>query len=519
MKIDEKSLKWAIRHLATESDTDLFPYPKEIDIIKDMEEELIKTLKDIDISNYQWKSSRRFIIPKSEFAYRVSTQLDPIDSILFAAIIYQYGKMIENKRDSISKNRVFSYRFKPNRLGELYCDDDAWKKFWENSLIKASTHSHVVYLDIADFYNQIYHHTVENQLINCGFPNQVKKSLVNLFETLTEGVSRGIPIGPHPAHLIAEMTLIPIDESMIIKGFEFCRYSDDILVFCNSENEARMIIYEMAKILDKQQRLILQKQKTEIIKSIDFKSRYESMLDDNPINSDEKEIIQILNRYSNGNPYSKIKLDKLSDEEKSRFSEHALSNLIEQYLSDENPNFSRLRWFYRRLAQVGTQNAVDISIERFESLIPAISDVCQYFISAVERNSIRTWHITGERILELLDNEIIKTNEYFQISLLSLFVNNNKLNHTNKLISLYQNVPEGLKRKIILACYEAGASTWIRELKEEEQRMEVWTKRALLIATSILPSDEKKYYLNRISGKQSDDDIMTHLIIKWAKKK
>lgn len=519
MKLDEKSYKWAIKHLINESDTDLFPYPKEIEIIKEMENDLVNILKDINLTNYKWNSSRRFIIPKSEFSYRVSTQLDPIDSIIFAAVIHQYGKLIENKRDKIINKRVFSYRLKTNSAGNLYGDDDAWKKFWENSLLKAEKYSHIVYLDIADFYNQIYHHTVENQLINCGFPNQVKKLLIELLEFLTEGVSRGVPIGPHPAHLIAEMTLIPIDESMILKGFDFCRYSDDIFIFCNSESEARIAIYEMAKILDKQQRLMIQKQKTEIILAAEFKERYESMIDDNPINDTEKEIIQILNKYSNGNPYNKIRLDRLSPEEKGKFSEQTLREIIEQYLTEEPANFSRLRWFYRRLIQVGTQNAIDVSIDKFESLIPVISDVCQYFISAVERNNLKTWHATGDRILELLNNELIKTNEYFQISLLSLFVNNNKLNHIDKLIALYHNVPEGLKRKIILACYEAGASTWIRELKEDEQRMEVWTKRALLIATSILPADEKKYYLNRISDKQINQDIMTNLIIKWAKKK
>jgi len=460
MKLQKESIEWAINHVMCEGDTDLFPNPPELEVIKYMLTEIVGKLEEINVEKYAWNPARRFIIPKSEFGYRVSTQLDPIDCIVLTAILYEYGENIERRRDHRNNERVFSYRFQPDSNGHLYLEKDAWKNFWNSALKKAENYEYVVHLDIADFYNQIYHHTIENQLDSCNIPEKIRNSIMNLLKSLTMGVSRGIPIGPYSTHLLAEMTLIPIDKSMVARKYEFCRYSDDIFLFCNSEYEAKIMIYELAKILDKQQRLMLQNQKTEVIPSKLFKSRYEEMRKEDSTQKEEKIIIDILNNHSSGNPYMKIGLGNLTFEEKSKFSEDAIREIIEKYLDPQKPNFSRLRWFYRRLSQIGTRNAVDVSIDNFEKLFPAINDVCQYFISAVEFNNNETWHTTGKRILELLNNDLVKRNEYFQISLLSLFVNNDKLNNIEKLIDIYPTASESLKRKIIFAAYASGIEDW-----------------------------------------------------------
>lgn len=91
MKIAEDSIKWAIKHLTEYGDTDLFPNPVEFDIISQEKNYVLNKLKEIDISSYNFKASRRFVIPKDELSYRIATQLNPIDSILFSAILHEYG--------------------------------------------------------------------------------------------------------------------------------------------------------------------------------------------------------------------------------------------------------------------------------------------------------------------------------------------------------------------------------------------------------------------------------------------
>lgn len=105
MKLDKESILWGIEHVYKDSDTDLFPKPAEINIIYNDKEHVSSKLENIDISNYTWKPCRRFIIPKSDLSYRVATQLDPLDSILLAAIIYQFGNKIESKRVPTEEKR------------------------------------------------------------------------------------------------------------------------------------------------------------------------------------------------------------------------------------------------------------------------------------------------------------------------------------------------------------------------------------------------------------------------------
>lgn len=264
-KLREESYRWAIAHLFKESDTDLFPRPLELSIINELEEELIGDLVDIDLTNYKWQAARRFIVPKEDLAYRNATQLHPIDSILLAGIIYEYGHLIEARR--AGENTVFSYRFNPITDGTLYANKNAWNKFWKAcqeeiaevrrtrdeeddesqfEYTLTSDYPFVVTCDISDFYNQIYLHTIENQLIDCGFPNAVKNAIKSLLVHLNENSSRGLPIGPHSTHLLAEMSLIPVDNSLNFQGIHFKRYVDDVVFFCRTEKEARIIVQQFA---------------------------------------------------------------------------------------------------------------------------------------------------------------------------------------------------------------------------------------------------------------------------------
>lgn len=515
MKLKDDSIRWAIKHIDKESDTDLFPKPIEIEIFKEIEDKVVDCLKALDIGNYKWNPSRRFIIPKTDLSYRLATQLDPIDSIMLTAIIYEYGHLIENKRRPITENRVFNYRFSPNSDGYLYDRDNAWKNFWDSCKNKISKYKYAVYLDISDFYNQIYHHVVENQLIYCGFKNEVKNSIRALLESLTQKVSRGIPIGPHSVHLIAEMCLIPVDESLLVKGYEFCRFSDDIIIFCNDEIDAKIAVYDMAEILDKQQRLVLQKQKTKIFNSEEFVLYCEQMLTDNPINELEKELLEVLRKHSTG-MYVSAKIEDLSDEELKMFTKEKIEKVLNEYLDEDEPNYTRLRWFYRRLSQLGIPQAVEFSIKNIDNLIPVISDISQYFIS-VSNRSKTDLHEIGDDVFKILSNKLIASNEFLQISLVSIFSNSTRFNHLDKLIKLYKSSSENIKRKIIISAYLADAGAWVRELKEDYPRLDIWSRRALAIAATKLPAEERKFYIGNL--REFSKSISEDLIIEWARNK
>jgi hypothetical protein len=123
MALHADSIKWAIDFVRIHSDGDLFPKILEVDAIAAEKAYFVSQIDGRDLSAFPPGSCRRFIVPKDEFAYRQATQLDPQDSILASAIVYQYGQNIEARR--LTRDKVFSYRFAPTADEGLYSSKTA----------------------------------------------------------------------------------------------------------------------------------------------------------------------------------------------------------------------------------------------------------------------------------------------------------------------------------------------------------------------------------------------------------
>lgn len=494
MTLNATSIDWAIDSVSSQSDGDLFPKLPEMEALVTRKTEMISLIENKPLSNFKPGACRRFIVPKDEISYRQATQLDPQDSVIFSALMHQFGASIEARR--LPSTQVFSYRFHPTAFDGLYGHKNSWNDFWNKAERLSRSCSHILYCDIADFYNQVYHHTVENQLLASGLPNQAIKWIIALLESTTAGVSRGVPIGPHASHLVAEATLIPIDNSLQQSGFNFIRYADDIIFFCKSESEAKIALSSTAAILDRQQRLMLQRHKTKFYDSNEFGSLCRQMIQDRPISQSESDVLAIVKKYSGGNPYRTITYNQISPQDWQQFSERTIRGIIEAYLSLPNVDYIRLRWFYRRLAQIGHPGAIDVSLQNLDKLGPCFANIC-FYLSSVQSVDNSAWKSIGARLLELLNQSEVKQNEYFRLSILSLFSRNPFINHFSALAQLYQAADPFVRREILLAAKANSAVDWIREHKESFHVMDPWQKFAFIYCVSGLPSDEKRYFINR----------------------
>ena len=510
MTLSAQSLEWATQFVADHSDGDLFPRIAEISAIIARKSEFAAEIVGKPLSNFKPGPHRRFIVPKDEVSYRQATHLDPQDTIILSAIVFEYGDDIEAHRRS--EKEVFSYRFLPTAQRGLYSDRIGWNNFWETAADNGRRSGCVLVCDISDFYNQIYHHAIENQLIACGLPNQATKWIIGLLESTTAGVSRGVPIGPHAAHLIAEASLIPIDNSMAASGLEFVRYADDIVIFSRSDREARQALGRLAQILDKQQRLTLQRHKTRFFRPDVFEQHCRSMIEDRPINNEEANILRLVRKYSGGNPYATISYNHISAEDWGQFSHELVRKIIEEYIEAEEVDFIRLRWFYRRLAQIGHPGAIDVTLENLEVLTPCFASICAY-LSSLQSIDAEQWLGIGSRLLGLLETDQIRESEYFRLSILGLFSRNAELNHFASLSRAYSGSDPSAKREILLAAKTSGAVDWIRELKENFGAMDPWQKLAFLFCCADLPSDERKYFINRWSFDRPFEAVLA----RWAK--
>ena len=504
--IEKASLLWAIQFIQKHSDGDLFPWIVEFDTLLEKAEELSEKLSTVNLSQLDTGAHRRFIVPKDELSYRQATQLDPQDSIVLSAIIYQYGSLIEQRR--LPDDSVFSYRIHPDIEHGFYQDNGAWNKFWRTAHQKCLPPKTVLYCDIADYYN----HTIENQLFESGFPNQECKWIVKLLESTTAGVSRGVPIGPHPIHLLAEAAMIPIDNSLQAQGIDFIRYVDDILIFCDNEFEARLALSKIATTLDKQQRLMLQRHKTKIYNTDEFISLCASMIEDRPISKAEDDVLKLINKYSNGDPYRIIFYSDITDEDWEKITDEIVSNIINEYLNQSPIEYDRLRWFYRRLTQIGHPGGIDVTLQNIEKLTPCFANVCMY-LGAVQKIPPEKWKDIGTHTLALLETEVVKTNEYFRLLLLSLFTRNEYINHFSTLIKTYPHSEAFARREIILSAKQNSASDWLREQKESYINMEAWQQMAYIYGISKLPREERTYFIRRFVYTRPVMDVLS----KWSR--
>lgn len=169
LNLKRKSLEWAMQHINKYNDTYIFPRPFEFEAINEYFDEVLTHLESIDVLNNGIRPYRSEITPKSHVGFRISTQLDPLDSIIYTAIIYEIAEIIESKRVNKEKDIVYSFRLAPKSDGTLYDEDYNWDTFNNRAkkIIEEENYSHVVVTDIADFYSSIYLHNIETHLREC----------------------------------------------------------------------------------------------------------------------------------------------------------------------------------------------------------------------------------------------------------------------------------------------------------------------------------------------------------------
>lgn len=511
--LDRKSIQFAVDSILQIGDGDVFPRLFEFQVIHLLGEYAIDELCRKDLSNYyNIRSHRSAMIPKDTYSIRKVTQLDPIDSIIFTAIIHQFGQEFEKLRRPVSENTVFSNRFKPSSGGHLYDTSINWTAFWKHSINMAHKYEYALFVDISDFYNQINHHTLENELDRVSLPNQVKKWIRELCQATTVKISSGIPVGPHASHLIAELTLCSTDDALIDYGFPFCRYVDDYIFFANSQTEMQKIAYRFGYMIDKHQKLVMNRQKTKLMNKSQFIEHCKKMIDDRPINSIDATLTRIIKKHSSSDPYKPVSLSDLNNDELAVFTKDNIEKILNQYLLEEDPNYIRIRWFIRRLTQIGHPAAVDFLVGNLNRLLPAISEICRY-INSIKSEDHADWKEIGKNIIEYLENPIISSLEYMKMTIVSLFAQNKRYNNSPLLMELYDKVSSEVKRKIILFALNHDSKGFVKAQKENFSNQSPWERRAFLYAVSILSRDEKKFFLSTVKT----DDIMESFIMKWVK--
>lgn len=241
-----KAVYLAIENVQKEGLTDIFPRPDEVDLLQnalfasDVAKQVETRLKANSLASLKVHPIQHVLFPKKDpFDFRRAALMQPFDTITFLALVISIADVIEKHRPQAAKNRVFSYRFKPDG-GLLFNPKYNFTSFEQHvrDRVRAPRTKVLVKCDIASFYDRLNLHRLESTLLGLpADPHRVK--LINeLLLFWANRDSYSIPIGGNASRILAEATLISVDDFLISHGISFCRFVDDYRFFAPDTKSA-----------------------------------------------------------------------------------------------------------------------------------------------------------------------------------------------------------------------------------------------------------------------------------------
>jgi hypothetical protein len=518
-----ESLKWALTHIMRFGDTDLFPVPFEYTAIEYDWDSIEEELARVDLSTYETRSLRRFLVPKPGGGYRVAIQLDPLDTLIYTALVYEAADLIEKQRIPIERRVACSYRIKIDARGQFFRAMNGWPDFYEHSkeLAESGKYNYVLTADIADFYNQINHHRVRNALEVGGVSSERAKNIENFLMNLTALQSRGIPVGPSASILISEACLSDVDMFLLRKGYIHTRYSDDFRIFCASRSEAFRALHDLSDYLYTSHRLTLQSVKTRPVPLSEFIKT--DLLDPERLEEQGKteklnELLEILQdhisaRYASITDEESIE-DILKDLPDREF-QIVRDNLVELFdvcLSKTPLHLGLARYLLRRAASLQSGVLQNRVLNNLDLLAPVMRDVAKYLKRSMRS---RTAFEIGSNLIRFIQNSDLSFIPYLRLWITDIFLTKLTSRFKDSVYTLFEETRTQLGiRPIALLAYELKLVDWVREQKEIWNNYGPWDRRSIIWAASVLPQDERKFWLKRV---QDSGDLLDRVVAKAVK--
>jgi hypothetical protein len=509
------SLRWALDQALNYGDTDVFPLPFEFRAIDHGWRTIGPWLASRDVTNWECRPHRIMLSPKGRFAFRNVTQLDPLDFLIFTALIYEISGDLEVSRVPIGDNIVFAFRFAPDADGRAFDPAIGFSQFRDECerILNEEGFGYVAVADIADFYPRIYHHRLENALLAATRQTQHVRAIMRLLGGWNEKESYGIPVGNAASRLLGEITISDVDQALLAHGIRFVRFNDDYRLFCNSPAEAYGYLSVVANYLNTNHGLSLQPLKTKTVAAETFRTDYLPTPEDRERNSVRERFAEFIDQIELEEPYGEVEYDDLDLEQQELIDSLNLAQLFREELESELEDLSLLRFILRRLGQLGDDGIVELALGNLERLYPIIPEIITYLgnlrhLTPDERT------ILGERVLLLLDHPIVRESEYFQLWVLNIFADSTNWNNEDRFLNrLNAATFQAARRKLILALGRANRREWFQSRWRHLFDEPPWTKRALLAAASCMPGDARTHWYRSVRPRLDD---LERVVADWA---
>ncbi|MDB5801158.1 MAG: hypothetical protein JWL63_2097 [Rhodocyclales bacterium] len=517
LKLQAASLDWALAHVQWYGDTDVFPVPFEYDAIEHDWVNVKASLLDADVLQWTTRPQRILLSPKNKTGFRVITQLDPLDFIVFASLVREIAAELETRRVPVPENRVFSYRAAPLADGQLFSPVTGYRQFLDECSKKLRANPRTLFVattDISDFYARIYHHRLENALHTATTKTNHVRAIMQLLSGWNGTETFGIPIGSAPARLLAESTLADVDEALLAAGVDFIRFNDDYRIFAETYEQGYRAVTYLAETLYRNHGLQLQPQKTKVYQVEAFRQKFLVTPLDREMDSLHEKFEQLADELGLNDWYEPIEYDDLDDDQKAAIDSLNLAELFREELQEDEPELPILRFVLRRLSQLGDGTLVDDIISSLDKLHTALPDICRYIQSLRHLDPVGKSAL-GARMLTLLSGSVVSELPYHRMWILDLFVHSREWDNESKFFALYGTETDpACRRNLILAMGRAHQAHWFQSQWRTLFDQPHWPRRALLAGGSCMPPDARRHWYRSV---ESQLDVLELAVMRWAR--
>lgn len=484
--LTDADLDFARAHIERFYDSDFFPKSPTFAAFWHQWNEVKTELQSKNLAKHPVAPPRSMTVAKPKGGFRVVHQLDPVEAIMYSALASAIAPSIEEARAPIDSHIACSYRF-DLKDGSFFASGSGWAKFSERTEALAKTHSHVLLTDITDFYNQIYLHRLNNAIESADpLLKSVAWDIEQFLSTLNIKASKGLPVGPAASIVMAEAVLIDVDEFLRDQGVAHTRYVDDFRIFSDSARVLSKVLERLTLYLYENHRLTVSTEKSSILLA-------ENLLAQQLHSPFAEEKVQILETLKVHNPYTN-QIEDLGFEnldERAKMESELLDALIRT--AELKPiDLGLARMVLRTARRNKVLSIAEPLLDRFEIFVPAANDVALYFDEVLDPTRSKEFRTRFEALLEHpgLDNQLSRFWTEWMLS-------RNETLMQSPSIRAYLLSGANTENQAAAAITTRNIA-WVRDHKARIHDMGARARRAVLHASQVLPSDERKPWLKSV---------------------
>ncbi len=489
-RLSTASLERAIDHISTFGDTDVLPHPIETAFLVEKKKEIAAELSVLDLETFEPAQAVETIAPKSRWGFRIVHQLPLLETLLFTAAAVEVGSDVESIKRPIDEFGPFGYRFDGTKTeASLFVSNRSYKDWleWQRKQMQQNAFAHVVATDIADFYQRIYFHRIENILDVATNRKGIKSFIEKLIKRIRGKQSYGIPVGGSASRIIAEAVLSDADSALADEGFVFTRFVDDYRIFLKSDQMPYVALAFLAEHLATTEGLSLNNQKTKVFAAKEFEDVLSSQQDD-VFDKAEQAAIEALSQS--------FYFDEEPDQaEVESIRTLNLVQMLEDELDEDHWDFGKVRLIFLGLRLTKNADALKLILERFDDLLPFVKEFV-LLVDAVDRAGVKLSVDMQNKVLELLETGASSSVPTIQVWLLELFVRRCfVIDHktltkvaAHTLIHRQSFIIRGLKNDV----------NFFRRNKTRFEELNVFEKGHFMLGATCLPPDEFTNWIGAI---------------------